>query len=519
MQDGTPTPDVPVDIVSVGDDGTVIITVDNGSDITLSAEITSGLPLCSIGDVHDELIYNADGTGKIIKRTAKKRVVADSSLHHNWQAGAWGINDFFADGVEISSFVDVANYYCNYATFNTGAHYIVSTAGLIGVAQGGGTNLYFRFSTEHTTYDAVANYLNNNNIYIVYQLATPQEIELSADEMAALAKLQTMDGITNVFNSDNAEMQITFLGGNEMQTNIDGFWDSEDGDKKYSAADFVGFFQDFFTNGIVAESTTYLQVLEKSGFEVAVNVGKAYINGCFFKPKTITTLTLEVNDGTTDRTDLIVIRWDKPLRQIYLAVKKGTTQLTRNELVYELGIAKIAVKASATEITQANISDLRFDNAYCGVVTGVIDTIDTTNLFAQYEAEWNNLVSQLGESDKIYVSAADEQARADLAVLTTSFEAFADKAVTTIGTEKLVLSGRTSTSETTVSFTKKFATTPNVAIAFAPSSISPGYIYSAHVSDVSTTSFKIGKRALYSSDASTVNGTVYWIAIGEEAAE
>lgn len=36
-----------------------------------TATIISGLPLCSVGDVRDELVYNADGTRKIIKRTAK----------------------------------------------------------------------------------------------------------------------------------------------------------------------------------------------------------------------------------------------------------------------------------------------------------------------------------------------------------------------------------------------------------------------------------------------------------------
>lgn len=175
-----------------------------------TATITSGLPLCSVNGVRDELVYNADGKGKIIKRTAKKRVVADSTLHHNgtWQAGAWGINNFFTDGVEISSFVAVANYYCNYAPFNNGADRIVSTAGAIGVAQGGGKNLYFRFSAEHTTSEAVTNYLNANEVYIVYQLETPQEIELSAAEMAALMELQTFDGVTNIYNDEAAEMSI-----------------------------------------------------------------------------------------------------------------------------------------------------------------------------------------------------------------------------------------------------------------------------------------------------------------------
>ena len=55
--------------------GTGDIKLEDVTDLKMQvcsmAEITSGLPLCSVDSVKDELIYNADGTGKIIKRTAK----------------------------------------------------------------------------------------------------------------------------------------------------------------------------------------------------------------------------------------------------------------------------------------------------------------------------------------------------------------------------------------------------------------------------------------------------------------
>ena len=117
------------------------------------ANITTALPLCGIpvsegGNytdsngqqwVCDTLIYNADGTGKIVKRTAK-------------------IDSY--NGETVS---DV---------------YISSTGGL------------------------------DTGAAIIYQLDTPQEIELTAAEMAALRELQTYSGITNISNGIGADMDV-----------------------------------------------------------------------------------------------------------------------------------------------------------------------------------------------------------------------------------------------------------------------------------------------------------------------
>ena len=104
--------------------------------------ITSGLPLCSVGDVRDELVYNADGTGKGLKRTAK-------------------LDSYNGEAVTTD--------------------YISSTGGL----------------------DAGAE--------VVYQLATPQEIELSAAEITAMMKLQTFNGVTHIYNDEGAEMKVKIV--------------------------------------------------------------------------------------------------------------------------------------------------------------------------------------------------------------------------------------------------------------------------------------------------------------------
>ena len=53
------------------------------------------------------------------------------------------------------------------------------------------------------------------------------------------------------------------------------------------------------------------------------------------------------------------------------------------------------VHANATEIRQSNIIDERANTEVCGFVTGLIDQIDTTNLFAQYDDAFNEFMDSL----------------------------------------------------------------------------------------------------------------------------
>lgn len=306
-----------------------------------------------------------------------------------------------------------------------------------------------------------------------------------------------------------------------MPNEVFGLFDSNDGDRKYSADDFVGFFADFFTNGIVADSTTYLQVKADSGMTLSVNSGKAYINGGFFKPQTPTALALPDSDTTYPRYDLIVLRWDKVLRSIYLDVVSGVgaetpavPALTRNETTYELGLASVYIGANVVEITQANITDLRFNNNYCGVVTGVIDTIDTTALFAQYEKAWYDFVAQLDDADpeKITINTADEQARTDLAALEADIKARVVTSAT--GNALKVLTGTTSVSSTTITFSVPFSTVPVVVAIMKPSSTNINTAYVSFLTTVSKSSFSINSKKVTTTSVDSNTCTAHWIAIG-----
>lgn len=193
-----------------------------------------------------------------------------------------------------------------------------------------------------------------------------------------------------------------------------GFW----GDQYYGPDDLTGYFTDFYTNGIKADSTENLQVVANTNMTLVVKAGTAYIDGHFFKPKASKTITLTESDVQYPRIDVVVVRCDHVNQKVKLDVIKGTAaenptipELQRKNGIYDLGLAAVTVKPNTMSVSQENIKDLRFDNNYCGVVTGKIETISTTDLFAQYEAAWDAFVESLGESDYVTINTKDVQGR------------------------------------------------------------------------------------------------------------
>lgn len=237
-QDGTPTPENPVDIVSVGDNGNVDITVNNG-DKSVAASITSSLPLCGIpvsngGNytdrngqqwVCDELIYNVDGTGKIIKRIAKYIFTGAESN------GSWYLNStnnsgkkrfmfiFFGSGTSLIPLHDSSIYtgsdpsriICDrYQTVSNLDTYKCISGIAVGHSTDNGQITLYDDNCSTMTIADWKSHLAENPITVVYQLNTSQEIELTAAEMSALRQLQTFEGVTNIYNSRGAEMAVEY---------------------------------------------------------------------------------------------------------------------------------------------------------------------------------------------------------------------------------------------------------------------------------------------------------------------
>lgn len=187
-----------------------------------------------------------------------------------------------------------------------------------------------------------------------------------------------------------------------------GFFNSVNGDRLYNADDISNYFLKLISNGVFATPANAMQVQAGSGMTVNVSAGWGFINCKWLNNDAAYSLTLDAADIVLHRIDRIVLRLnaDSTLRNMEIAVKKGASaanpqppSLTRvSGGVWELSLARIDVFAGATEITQANIYDERPDTSVCGWVTGLIDQIDTTNLFAQYNAAFSEWFATVKET-------------------------------------------------------------------------------------------------------------------------
>ena len=191
-----------------------------------------------------------------------------------------------------------------------------------------------------------------------------------------------------------------------------GFFDSVDGDRKYSADDFTRFLGNLISDGVIASPSNGLQVQATEGMTVKVTAGWAYIQGHYVHNDTDLYLTLDEPDIVQYRADRIVLRFDRINRKIDIAVKNGTVSeyqsvvpaLQRDENIWELSLAWIWTGAGMEALEQQHIHDERGQTDVCGWVTGMIQQIDTTNLFAQYDnAFWTWFNGIKRDYDSTYV--------------------------------------------------------------------------------------------------------------------
>lgn len=169
------------------------------------------------------------------------------------------------------------------------------------------------------------------------------------------------------------------------------FWDSENGDRTYSAASFEYWLKKFFTSGVFNGD---LQVKATSGMTLEVEAGYTNADGKVKFWNAPFNVTLDAANSTYPRIDTVVIRRDNVNRQITCEKVTGAysgdtpqpTPPTRNSEIFELVIAQIEVGAGVTGITQSNITDTRPNNELCGYITGTVEELDFSAFTAQFEA-------------------------------------------------------------------------------------------------------------------------------------
>lgn len=180
-----------------------------------------------------------------------------------------------------------------------------------------------------------------------------------------------------------------------------GFFNSENGDRKYNADQMSEYFDGLVSNGVYENVGGALQVLASEGMAVNVESGRAIIDCKWANNSAALEITLDSAHPTYNRWDAIVVRLNYLDRNFEIDCKKGTPaseptkpSMQRDATMYELCLAYIYVGAATSSILQSNIEDMR-PSSLCGWVTGLIDQVDTSTLFLQWQTAYENYYNEM----------------------------------------------------------------------------------------------------------------------------
>lgn len=201
-----------------------------------------------------------------------------------------------------------------------------------------------------------------------------------------------------------------------------GLFNSVNGDRKYNAFWFAQYFASFIGNGVFPNPSTGLQVVEGTNMQTVVKAGKGWINGYYIVNDADYILQHDIADGVLKRIDRVVIRLNFFTRTIDIAVKKGTVAsspvaptLQRDTDYHELALADVFIANGATQIKQANITDLRLNSSLCGIVHGVVDQVDTTTIFNQYNSWFGDFTVEKQTDFKTWIDTLKDILAGDVA--------------------------------------------------------------------------------------------------------
>lgn len=182
---------------------------------------------------------------------------------------------------------------------------------------------------------------------------------------------------------------------------------SSNPDRVYDSSDFAAYFASFIGNGVFAKHSDQLRVAQQDSPDMSVQVlgGQAWINGWWYENTSTLNLDIDPADGTLDRIDIIVVQFDLTNRVIKTIVRKGSPsagatapELNRDDDLWELKLAEVDVSHGTVNITDGKITDTRSDTEVCGWVSGLINQMDTTELFNQLKEATQDAVDAMNEA-------------------------------------------------------------------------------------------------------------------------
>ena len=219
-QDGTPTPDAPVPIVSAGNGGTIAVTLSDGNGKTQTLTLPTptglpGIPVASGGNYTDPQgqQWACDEVdlerGVMVQRVNRLKL---DGLSWQYELTPTNKSDTFISDVPASQEGTTRGYsLCQYAVFDDVAYDIEMAESCRCYVWINSVTLQFKAGLGVNSVDAFSEWLDARpDASIYYCLATPTETPLTPDEIAAYKALTAYAPDTVVQASDGAGVKLDY---------------------------------------------------------------------------------------------------------------------------------------------------------------------------------------------------------------------------------------------------------------------------------------------------------------------
>ena len=166
-------------------------------------------------------------------------------------------------------------------------------------------------------------------------------------------------------------------------------------DRAISSAPLRKLYKQLFSDGVMPNPSTNMQVSAGDGMNVTVSPGFAMCNGCLKLEETQRTLAVQASSTAYDRIDTVVLRLNdndsERICDLYIlqgtpAISPVRPELTRTESIWELGLADLFIAKNSTVISNQRITDTRYETSRCGIISS-ISQFDTETLYQQIQAD------------------------------------------------------------------------------------------------------------------------------------
>ena len=233
-----------------------------------------------------------------------------------------------------------------------------------------------------------------------------------------------------------------------------GFFNSENGDRKYNAEQMSAIFDGIIADGVFTTIGDHMAVSAGTGMQVLVGTGKAWFDHTWNVNDAAYPLAIAASDVTLSRIDAIVLETNHSdsVRLNKLRVVQGTVAaspvkptLTNSEKVHQHPLAWVTVAPGVTQIAASAIENAVGTSA-CPFVTGIIATTDIDDLFAQWNGEFDewfdNLKAQLSDNvvanlqkqiDALKIATGSKITNATASTIGVDQNTTVDAAINTLG--------------------------------------------------------------------------------------